>query len=62
MDYGERQERAEFLVKTLREHPDRVWRDKTFAEMASEVENQTDAGRTLVAISGLVLTALLSNK
>jgi hypothetical protein len=62
MDYGERQERAEFLVKALREHPDRMWRDKTFAEMADEIENQTDDGRTLVVISGLVLAALLSNK
>jgi hypothetical protein len=66
MDYGERQERAVHLVKILRESPNQAntykdtitGKEYTPAEIADEIENETDIGREILAVSGLVFTAL----
>lgn len=58
MDYGERQERAEMLVKHFREQGDEVLLNgRTGDQIAQDIEDQNDEGRTTVAIAGLVLFA-----
>ena len=67
MDYGKRQERADFLIKCFNEtdqsklykHKDK---DYTMTELAKEIENETDLGKSLVAISGFVISALQKQK
>ena len=67
MNYGERQERALWLIKVLREHPDHdnqiVHRDHkglgyTREDIAKEIERETLVGRTTVSVAGLVIFAL----
>jgi len=62
MNYGTRQERAELLVKRFRElavlEPDGKFQDHSYAEIADEIERQTDFGRGVVYVGGLVLRAL----
>jgi hypothetical protein len=70
MDYGDRQERALYLVKCCREHPDQkgtIYRDYqkrayTASELADAIENQTDVGVNLVAMTGLISSALFDTK
>ena len=63
MDYGSRQERAEIFVKLLRtakmtkSYPV-GGRDFTTAELAIEIENMTDVGKSIVGAGGLVLAAM----
>lgn len=68
MDYGERQDRAKFLVKQLRGmaavDPTKVlhkdWRGVpyTASDMADAIENHTDVGTATVAVAGLVFLAM----
>ena len=68
MDYGERQDRAEALVKAFLQHPDQtgvIYRDPmgrtyTAENIASEVMEETELGKNIVAVAGLVLVAMLS--
>jgi hypothetical protein len=68
-DYGDRQPRVDFLLEMLGEHPpdkvlhqDHTGRSRTAAELAHEIETGTLFGRGLVAIAGLVLQALGSDR
>jgi hypothetical protein len=68
MDYGERRDRAERLVRILRENPDmKPYKNVTTgqvyspAEVADEIENMTLVGKTLVAVAGLVECALVND-
>ena len=66
MDYGDRQERALFLVNRLREsqHQDRVYTSNTDgkiytpADIADEIEKETELGKEILAIAGLVFHAM----
>jgi hypothetical protein len=62
MKYGKRQERAELLVKKFRDmaivEPDGKFKGRSYTEVADEIEHQTEVGRELVYMSGLVLRAL----
>ena len=67
MNYGDRQDRAEFLLKTLRSKPDQskigyidsiTKRKYSIADLIKEFENQTELARELLAVAGLVLPAL----
>ena len=68
MDYGNRQKRAEFLLRALRKRPDDevVYAtskgEYTAKQLAFEVENQTKLGSSVVALTGLVIRALLEEK
>lgn len=65
MDYGDRQTRAEMLVKSFRKQGDKVYplqgyqgrTSITGAEMADEIEKMTPVGRNIVAVAGLVIEA-----
>lgn len=70
MNYGERQERALHLVKILRESPNQAntfkdpitGKEYTPAEMADEIENETDQGKTTLSIAGFVFAALINKQ
>lgn len=70
MDYGDRQERALFILKCCRAYPDQtgvVYRDHqkrayTVKDIAEAVEKQTDLGVSLVAMTGLISSALFEMK
>jgi hypothetical protein len=63
-DYGDRQERADHIMKALRSNPDKIYRGGppgspyTYAEIADQIEKGTQLGRTVVAVGGLVFQAL----
>jgi len=68
MNYGDRQERAEYLVNRFRTSPTaKPWTDnvtgKTYspAELADEIENMTHVGRSIVAVAGIVFTAIAND-
>lgn len=62
MNYGDRQSRAEVLVKAFRARGSEThdWKGRAFtgAEIACEIEGMTDLGRSLVAVAGFVLHAM----
>jgi hypothetical protein len=63
MDYGDRQARAEMLVKAFRARGSKTIRSPrgqilTCEAVAVEIEGMTDLGRDLVAVAGLVLHAM----
>lgn len=62
VNYGKRQERAELLVKAFRDtaalEPSGTFKGRTYSEWADEIERQTESGRELVYVAGLVLRAL----
>jgi hypothetical protein len=62
MNYGSRQARAEMLVSKFRDIATRWPNDKfhgrSYAEVAHEIEQQSEFGRGIVAVGGLVLAAL----
>ena len=63
MNYGERQDRAEMLIKMLRKQSDKIFRDSqsneyTYDQLASFIEDETEFGQELVAFAGLVIQAL----
>jgi hypothetical protein len=63
MDYGDRQQRAEYLIKRFRSEPSKIYRDwkdvfYTYAQIADDIENMTEFGRTIVAVAGLVSYAM----
>ena len=68
MDYGDRQGRAEMLVAHLRGRGDRLlpgvvdgrtWTaNEVVHEIEHEIEQMTERGRALVAVTGLVLHAI----
>ncbi len=66
MNYGDRQERAEAVVRALRQSPtpDRDFligkRSFTAGQMANEIEAMTEDGQACVAMAGLVLHAIAS--
>lgn len=64
MNYGDRQERAEMLVRAFRSQGTKVFnmqnRAYTSDQIANEIECMTDLGKELVAVAGLVLQAMLS--
>lgn len=64
MNYGQRQERAELLVKAFRNmavtEPNGTFKGRSYAEWADEIERQTVDGRDLVYHAGLILRALAS--
>ena len=62
MDYGDRQERAEILVRTFRAQGLKIIQgsDLTGEQVANEIENMTEYGKSLIAVAGLVLHALAS--
>jgi hypothetical protein len=57
MDYGDRQERAEILVKSFRvkaqAEPNTLYKGRTFDQIADEIENMTPFGRERVSIACL---------
>jgi len=69
-DYGERQPRVDFLLKAFREMPpDHVLttdvltgQPVTAAKMVHEIEAGTMLGKTCVAVAGLVIQALKSDR
>lgn len=64
MDYGDRQERAEYLVKILRERGNEVVdiaTSRTGNDLAQNIEDQTEEGHTLVAVAGLVFHAMAND-
>lgn len=63
MDYGDRQERAEYLVKRLRENPTLTLKGQsiTAGELADEIEGMTVRGRGFVAVAGIVQTAMAND-
>jgi hypothetical protein len=76
MNYGDRQDRALYLIKTLRARPNQneiiyhgylIGADRLNAgtpysvkEIADNIEQQTELGQELVAVAGIVFTALNS--
>lgn len=61
MDYGDRQDRAEVLVKSFRESVRQYpMRDRLLSgpDVANEIEQMTDLGRDLVAVAGLLFFAM----
>lgn len=64
MDYGNRQDKAEILVKAFRNLADKnvPWSGKNYSgnQIADEIENMTDLGKSLVAVAGFVIQALNS--
>jgi len=69
MDYGERQQQALFLISVLRKDPSipipigiaNPNFPKTYGEMATEIENQSTVGKELMAVAGMVISAIMSN-
>jgi hypothetical protein len=61
MNYGDRQERALFLIKNLRENPDQTTQINGMSrkELADHIENMTETGREVVAVAGLVLPIIM---
>lgn len=61
MNYGDRQERALFLVKNLRANPDQTTKVNGMSrkELADHIENMTEEGRTFVAVAGFVLPIIM---
>lgn len=63
-DYGERQTRADYIIGRFRANPCLRYkhggREYNNEELATEVEQGTDFGRTLVAVAGFVLAAFAS--
>jgi hypothetical protein len=63
-DWGERQERADYLLKILHKDPDRIakfpldHRQYTYAEVADHIERGTVVGREVMAVAGIVLQAM----
>ena len=60
MDYGDRQDRAEIIVKLFRERANTKPYPKsnhTYGQMADEIENMTELGREVVAVAGFVFQA-----
>ncbi len=64
MDYGDRQDRALYLIKRFREagdngkaYTDYKGRVYTPAQMADEIEQETDLGKTMLAVAGIVFAA-----
>jgi len=71
MDYGDRQDRANLLIKLLREkakagsdiiYDDKLGNKYTASEVADNIENQTSLGKQLVAVAGFVFHAFYSRK
>ena len=62
MDYGDRQERALFLIKNLRENPDQTTKvlGMSRKELADHIENMTEIGKEVLAVAGLVLPIIMS--
>lgn len=66
MDYGDRQERAEMLIKVFRSKGQEKFpnvmpgRELSGEEVASEIENMTPLGKSLVAVAGFVIQAMSS--
>lgn len=62
MDYGDRQERAENLMQIFRAQGSKVIKGSNFTgeQIANEIENMTEYGKSLVAVAGLILHALAS--
>lgn len=62
MNYGDRQERAEFLIRTFRAQGPMVIQGSnlTGEQIANEIENMTEYGKSLVAVAGLILHAMVS--
>jgi hypothetical protein len=62
MNYGDRQERALFLIKNLRENPDQttVVNGMTRKKLADHIENMTETGKEIVAVAGLVLPVIMN--
>ena len=67
MDYGDRQERAEWLLEVMEKNnpdPHKIiytdWhgQEYTAEQLAEHIECQTDLGTTLVAVAGLIIQAL----
>jgi hypothetical protein len=63
-DYGDRQERADYIMQALRANSDKtccighLGAPYTYAEIADQIEKGTELGRTVVAVGGLVYQAL----
>lgn len=65
MDYGDRQARAEWLVGCLKRHPDQqqiIYRDFKGqgyrpSEILAHVVEQTELGRSILAVAGFWLQA-----
>jgi hypothetical protein len=60
MDYGDRQERAEILVRTFRAQGSKIIQGSSLTgeQVANEIENMTEYGKSIVAVAGLVLHAM----
>lgn len=61
MDYGDRQKRAELLVKWFRADGDKVVNPNTGEtgnELAQHIEDQTERGKEVVAVAGFVFQAV----
>lgn len=61
MDYGDRQERALFLIKNLRSNPDQTTKVNGMSrkELADHIENMTEKGQEIVAVAGLILPIIM---
>ena len=63
-DWGERQERADHLIKILRKSPDKIaqfpldHRKYTYEEVADHIEKGTVVGREVMAVAGVVFQAI----
>lgn len=62
-DYGDRQERADHLIRILRASPDHPYVDMRGQswmprELANEIEDGTEMGQTILAVGGFVIQAL----
>lgn len=64
MDYDNRQDRAEMLVKIFRNLGDKniPLHNQNYSgnQIADEIENMTDLGKNLVAVAGFVIQAFNS--
>jgi hypothetical protein len=62
MNYGDRQERADMLIKVFCAQGSKiiVGSSLTGEQIANEIENMTEYGKSLVAVAGLVLHAIAS--
>lgn len=60
MNYEERQDRAELLIRTFRAQGSKIIQgyNLTGEQIANEIETMTDFGKSLVAVAGLVLHAM----
>ena len=64
MDYGDRQERALYLIKLFREKGSEIvdkLKNRTGNEIAQEIEDQTDEGTFTVAVAGLMFQAMIND-